>query len=101
MLKYVFSILIYRDKFKAVGLKNDIQKTATSHCICGFWYPSHLSENDVEETFMALLETEFYTENEEFLTEIVNYYEDTWIEQLDKKGRKRQPKFPIHIVSVC
>ncbi|XP_078539560.1 uncharacterized protein LOC144824317 [Lissotriton helveticus] len=49
----------------------------------------------VDEYYTAITESEFFTENEDKLAPILNYFEDTWIGRLGRSGRKRKPKYPI------
>jgi len=47
--------------------------------------------------FEVLLESDFYMENENMLTPLITYFETTWIGILDRRGRRRQPQYPIEI----
>lgn len=51
---------------------------------------------DVIETFMELLETSFFKDNENLLSPLVNYFEDTWIGRPNRRGTGRSaPLFPL------
>lgn len=50
-------------------------------------------EQDVEEAYKLLIKSSFYEENEAVLTPILNYFEDTWLGRLDRRGRRRAPLF--------
>jgi len=43
------------------------------------------------------LESEFYIENEDILTPLITCFESTWIGILDRRGRRRQPQYPIEM----
>lgn len=45
--------------------------------------------------FEILLQSPYYIEHEETLQTIIDYFEDTWIERLTRRGNRRSPKFPI------
>jgi len=47
--------------------------------------------------FEVLLESEFYIENEDSLAPLITYFESMWIGILDRRGRRRQPQYPIEI----
>lgn len=49
---------------------------------------------DVASSFEAVLESDFYVQNEPDLVELINYFEDTWIGRTDRRGRRREPLFP-------
>lgn len=50
-------------------------------------------EENVVATFEELLDSEFYTQNENLLLPLINYFEDVWIGRLDRRDRRRQPMF--------
>jgi len=54
-------------------------------------------ESDVITTFEELLDSTYYTENEILLRPILDYFEDTWIGRIDRRGRRRQPQFQINL----
>lgn len=58
---------------------------------------AYLPENLVEDSFENLLQTEFYKNNEELLSNFINYFEDTYIGRVNRRGRKTPPLFPISI----
>ncbi|KAE9523994.1 hypothetical protein AGLY_015641 [Aphis glycines] len=53
--------------------------------------------NKVVNYFEVLLASDFYMENENVLTLLITYFETTWIGILDRRGRRRQPQYPIKI----
>jgi len=52
---------------------------------------------NVEQAFNDLMDTSYYTTNEELLTPMVNYFEDTWIGRMDSRNRRKQALFPINL----
>jgi hypothetical protein len=50
---------------------------------------SFIPKNDVENSWNEQLDSEFYSQNEEMLTPLTNYSEDTWIVRLDRRNRRR------------
>ena len=50
---------------------------------------------DVIDAFETLQQSPYYTEHEETLQPIIDYFKDTWIGRLTKRGNRRSPKFPI------
>jgi hypothetical protein len=52
---------------------------------------------NVQDYFNYLVESSFFEENEASLTLLVNYFEDTWIGRLDRRGRRRPPLFSIEM----
>jgi hypothetical protein len=52
-----------------------------------------IPEEAVENAFKTLCESEFYENNELELTPFLNYFEDTWLGQLDRRGRRHSPLF--------
>ncbi|XP_060872634.1 uncharacterized protein LOC132946603 [Metopolophium dirhodum] len=55
--------------------------------------PPHLAINAYE----AILETEFYIENETLLSDFLGYFESTWIGKLCRNKKRRNPRFPIEL----
>ncbi|KAF0752026.1 MULE domain-containing protein, partial [Aphis craccivora] len=55
--------------------------------------PPHLVINAYE----AILETEFYIENETLLSDFLDYFESTWIGKLCRNKKRRNPRFPIEL----
>jgi len=43
------------------------------------------------------LASDFCIENEDISTPFITYFESTWIGILDRRGRRRQPQYPIEI----
>jgi len=58
---------------------------------------AYLPENLVEDSFESILQTEFYKSNEELLSNLIIYFEDTYIGRVNRRGRKIPPLFPIAI----
>ncbi|XP_060882085.1 uncharacterized protein LOC132953747 [Metopolophium dirhodum] len=54
---------------------------------------SFVPEQDVENAWNELLDSEFYSLNEEILTPLTNYFEDTWIGRLDRRNRRKPALF--------
>lgn len=52
---------------------------------------------NVEQAFNDLMDTSYYTTNEELLTPMVNYFEDTWIGRMDRRNRRKPALFPINL----
>jgi len=55
---------------------------------------SFVPEEDVENAWNELLDSEFYLLNEEILTHLTNYFEDMWI-GLDRRNRRKPALFPV------
>jgi len=51
----------------------------------------YLPENVIEDSFERLLKTEFYKNNEESLSDFINYVEDTYIGRVNRRERKTPP----------
>ncbi|XP_025202054.1 uncharacterized protein LOC112599382 [Melanaphis sacchari] len=47
------------------------------------------------EAFESLLESTYYIENEEMLSPLITYFEETWIGLLDRRGNRRPSLFSI------
>ncbi len=58
---------------------------------------AYVPESDVITTFEELLDSTYYTDNEILLRPILDYFEDTWIGRIDRRGRRRQPQFQINL----
>jgi len=56
---------------------------------------SFVPEEDVKNAWNELLDSEFYSLNEEILTPLTNYFEDTWIGRLDRRNRRKPALFPV------
>lgn len=56
---------------------------------------SFVPEVDVIDSFNIIIESHFFTENEDTLHSIIDYFEDTWIGRPTRNRRRRAPKFPI------
>ncbi|XP_060867196.1 uncharacterized protein LOC132942645 [Metopolophium dirhodum] len=54
-----------------------------------------IPEEAVENAFKTLIESEFYENNGPELAPLLNYFEDTWLGRLDRRGRRRSPIFPL------
>ncbi|XP_072397919.1 uncharacterized protein [Diabrotica undecimpunctata] len=54
-------------------------------------------DNHVVRVYEELLNSDFYTQNEELLVPLINYFEDTWIGRLARRGNRRQPLFPANV----
>lgn len=50
-------------------------------------------KEDVVTVFEALIDSEFFQENENVLLPLVSYVEDVWIGRLDRRGGRKQPRF--------
>ncbi|XP_022171031.1 uncharacterized protein LOC111034225 [Myzus persicae] len=57
---------------------------------------AYVPENNVISAFESLLDSEFYRENEESLSGLINYFEDTWIGRPCRRAR-RAPLFSINV----
>lgn len=53
-------------------------------------------QEDVIESFETLIETNYFSTNEELLTPLIDYFESNWIGRLQRRHR-REPKFNIQI----
>lgn len=58
---------------------------------------AYVPENEVINAYNNLLETTYFTENDELLSPILNYFEETWIGCMDRRQKRRAPKFDISI----
>ncbi|XP_025191560.1 uncharacterized protein LOC112591837 [Melanaphis sacchari] len=56
---------------------------------------SFVPEEDVENAWNELLDSELL--NEEILTPLPNYFEDTWIGRLDRRKRRKPALFPVSL----
>ncbi|KAK4872511.1 hypothetical protein RN001_014540 [Aquatica leii] len=56
-------------------------------------------EDHLIASYKELIDCEFYTDNENILLPVTNYFEDTWIGRLDRR-RRRQPLFPINMWNI-
>ncbi|XP_072377879.1 uncharacterized protein [Diabrotica undecimpunctata] len=54
-------------------------------------------DNHVVRVYEELLNSDFYTQNEELLVPLINYFEDTWVGRLARRGNRRQPLFPANV----
>ncbi|KAF0753231.1 MULE domain-containing protein [Aphis craccivora] len=50
-------------------------------------------KDDIISSYNVLIENNYYTENEEILKQFLDYFENTWIGKLDRRRRRKQPKF--------
>lgn len=53
-------------------------------------------QDDVIESFKNLIETNYFSTNEELLSPLIDYFESNWIGRLQHRHR-REPKFSIPI----
>ncbi|XP_069058997.1 uncharacterized protein [Pleurodeles waltl] len=51
----------------------------------------------VDEYYTTITESEFFIQNEDKLTQLLNYFEETWIGHLSRSGRRRKPRFHIEL----
>ncbi len=49
---------------------------------------------DVVKVFEELIDSEYFIENSDVVTPIVNYFEDNWIGRLSRRNRRQNPLFP-------
>jgi len=54
-----------------------------------------IPEEAVENAFKTLIESKFYENNEPELAPLLNYFEDTWLGRINRRGRRRSPIFPL------
>ncbi|KAF0747660.1 Uncharacterized protein FWK35_00020775 [Aphis craccivora] len=54
-------------------------------------------KDDIISSYNVLIESNYYTKNEEILEQFLDYFENTWIGKLDRKRRRKQPKFEIEM----
>lgn len=50
---------------------------------------------DVTEHYNLLIDSPYYKRNEERLSPMLDYFEDTWVGRLHRSGHRRQPKYQI------
>jgi hypothetical protein len=60
-------------------------------------YLAYVPENKVIDSFESLISTDFYEKNQNSLTELLNYFEDTYIGRPNRKGHRRPALFDISI----
>ncbi|KAE9536180.1 hypothetical protein AGLY_007403 [Aphis glycines] len=58
---------------------------------------AYVPENKVIESYEKLLDTKYFIENDELLSPILNYFDDTWIGRTDRRKKRRSPTFKISI----
>ncbi|KAL4119802.1 hypothetical protein QTP88_012569 [Uroleucon formosanum] len=51
-----------------------------------------IPEADVIKCYNALLATSCYTDNEDLLAPLLDYFENTWVGKLDRRGKRKTPK---------
>jgi hypothetical protein len=49
---------------------------------------------DVVKIFEELIDSEYFIENSDVVTPIVNYFEDNWIRRLSRRNQRQNPLFP-------
>ncbi|KAL4085498.1 hypothetical protein QTP88_027356 [Uroleucon formosanum] len=54
-------------------------------------------QNKVIKDYEKLLDSEYFSENEELLMPIIDYFEGTWIGRLHRRGQRRDPIIPISV----
>lgn len=54
-------------------------------------------EIDVVYAYEQLLHTKFYKRNEELLSTLIDYLEENWIGQLNRRSVRQPPRFAIHL----
>ncbi|CAI6345167.1 unnamed protein product [Macrosiphum euphorbiae] len=54
-------------------------------------------KDDVISSYSVLIESNYYTENEEILEQFLDYFENTWLGKLDRRRRRKQPKIEIEM----
>jgi len=54
-----------------------------------------IPEADVIKCYNALLVTNYYTDNEDLLAPLLDYFENTWVGKLDRRGKRKPPKYSI------
>jgi len=54
-----------------------------------------IPEADVIKCYNALLATSYYTDNEDLLAPLLDYFENTWVGKLDRRGKRKPPKYAI------
>ncbi|KAL4131605.1 hypothetical protein QTP88_008898 [Uroleucon formosanum] len=54
-------------------------------------------QNKVIKDYEKLLDSEYFSENEELLMTIIDYFEGTWIGRLHRRGQRRDPIIPISV----
>lgn len=60
---------------------------------------AYVPENKVIESYEKLLDTKYFIENDELLSPILNYFDDTWIGSTDRGQKRRSLTFKISLVS--
>ncbi|KAE9532428.1 hypothetical protein AGLY_010051 [Aphis glycines] len=58
---------------------------------------AYVPENKVIESYEKLLDTKYFIENDELLSPILNYFDDTWIGRTDRRKKRRSHTFKISI----
>ncbi|KAF0711276.1 E3 SUMO-protein ligase KIAA1586-like [Aphis craccivora] len=54
-------------------------------------------KDDIISSYNVLIESNYYTENEEILEQFLDYFKNTGIGKLDRKRRRKQPTFEIEM----
>jgi len=58
---------------------------------------AYVLQNEVINAYNTLLDTPYFTEHDELLAPILNYFEETWIGCMDRRKNRGSPKFNISI----
>jgi hypothetical protein len=56
---------------------------------------AYVPENKVIDSFESLISTDFYEKNQNSLTELLNYFEDMYIDRPNRRGHRRPALFDI------
>ncbi|XP_022170204.1 uncharacterized protein LOC111033655 [Myzus persicae] len=59
---------------------------------------AYVPENHVIDAFEELIDSQYYTDNENFLQPLIDYFEDTWVGRpIGRRKGRRLPKYSISI----
>ncbi|KAL4149385.1 hypothetical protein QTP88_003346 [Uroleucon formosanum] len=91
----LISIMIDYERAVLNAIETEFCDTEVKAC---FFHMSQslafIPEADVIKCYNALLATSYYTDNEDLLAPLLDYFENTWVGKLDRRGKRKPPNEP-------